>query len=87
MAKKKRGAPPRYDAKVKAQVIEQAKAGRPLAELAQEFGPTPLSIRNWLREVPGAPRQRRTAAAPNGELETLRKQNRMLRDLVIQLLG
>lgn len=86
MAKKK-GAPPRYTAEVKSRVLEAARTGRSLAELSKEFGPSPLSIRNWLRESGPTPRKQRVAAAPTGELEMLRAQNKKLRELVISLLG
>lgn len=54
---------PPYPAEYREQIIELARAGRPLAELAREFGVSTQTLRNWLRPYRGEPAV--AAAAPS----------------------
>ena len=42
---------PAYPPEFKTQIIELARAGRPLSELAREFEPSLQTIRNWIKQA------------------------------------
>jgi transposase len=82
---------PPYPAAFRQQIVELARAGRSVAELAREFGCDASSIRNWVRATePGNARAERGADAPltsseRQELLELRrklKQVQMERDIL-----
>jgi transposase len=76
--KSRRAYPPEF----RQQVVELYHAGRSTTELAQEFGPHPQSIRNWVawakREAEPGNGQSLTPAERE-ELSRLRRENRQLR--------
>ena len=62
-------------------MVELYHAGRSTTELAQDFGPNPQSIRNWVawaKRDAGQGEQRLTPAERE-ELTRLRRENRQLR--------
>jgi len=71
----------RYPPKFRQQIVDQVRAGRPIAELVQEFGCTAATIRNWLRLARKQDmRSVNTELTVNerAELEQLRRENRRL---------
>jgi len=42
---------PPYPQKVRDQIVELARTGRPPSDLAEEFEPTATTIRNWLNQA------------------------------------
>ena len=73
-----------YPAEFRQQVVELYHAGRSTTELAQEFGPPPPSIRNWvawaMRDAgeDGNGKESLTQSERE-ELNRLRRENRQLR--------
>jgi transposase len=72
-----------YPPEFRQQVVELYHAGRSTTELAQDFGPHPQSIRNWVAWA-----KRDAGAVANGgsltpsereELDRLRRENRQLK--------
>ena len=59
---------PPYPAEFREQIVELARAGRPLKQLSREFGVSANSIRNWVHEADGQPQLTPRAAAQNAPL-------------------
>jgi transposase len=82
MANKSRRA---YLPEFRQQVVELYHAGRSTAELAQDFGPHPQSIRNWVawakRDAGAVDKDGKEHLTPceREELSRLRRENRQLR--------
>jgi transposase len=74
-----------YPAEFRQQVVELYHAGRSTTELAQDFGPHPQSIRNWVawakRDAGAAGKNGQESLTPSEreELNRLRRENRQLR--------
>jgi transposase len=74
-----------YTESFKEQMIELAKSGRPLKELAKEFGCHASSIGNWLREADSLSGNSPLSTHDQEELKQLRrrlKQMEMERDIL-----
>jgi len=72
----------RYPPKFRQQIVDLVRAGRPIAELVQQFGCTAATIRNWLRlarKQDGRPVGAELTINERAELERLRRENRQLR--------
>lgn len=68
-----------YDPKLKEEVLERIKtSGKPVAQIAREYGVHPKSIYNWIRS--GIPKSN-----PVLEINRLRKQNEELIKLIGEL--
>ena len=72
---------PTYPPEFRQQIVELARTGRSIAELAREFEPTEKTIRTWIRQA-----DRDEGRDPNGlstderdELRQLRRENRQLK--------
>ena len=72
---------PPYTPEFRRQMVELVRAGRSPEELAQEFGPTAQSIRNWVgqAECVAGRRGNGLTTAEREELHQLRRENRQLR--------
>ncbi len=69
-----------YPPEFRRQIVELAKAGRSISELAAEFEPSGETIRNWIKQADldeGA-RTDGLTSAEREELTRLRKENRRL---------
>ena len=80
---------PPYPAAFREQIVELARAGRGLKQLAREFGVSANSIRNWVHQADGqAPRpaSREVATAPlsNAEREELAELRRRLKQVQME---
>ena len=71
----------RYTPEFRRQMVELHRAGRGIAELAREFGPTPWTIALWVKQA-----ERDTGRGDGGlttneraELTRLRRENRRLK--------
>ncbi len=73
---------PPYPAEYRRRIVELARAGRPLTELAREFEPTLESIRQWVRqaELDEGVRNDGLTTSEREELSRLRRENRILRE-------
>jgi transposase len=71
-----------YAAEYRRRIVELARAGRPLTELAREFEPTLESIRQWVRqaELDAGERSDGLTSSEQEELTRLRRENRVLRE-------
>ena len=74
--------PPPYPAEYRRRIVELARAGRPLTELAREFEPTLESIRQWVKqaELDAGERNDGLTSSEREELTRLRRENRVLRE-------
>ena len=72
---------PPYPAAFREQIIELARSGRSVPELAREFGPSEQTIYAWLRQADRDDGKRADglSSAEREELRRLRKENRQLR--------
>jgi transposase len=72
-----------YPPEFRQQVVELYHAGRSTTELAQDFGPHPQSIRNWVAlaksEASEAGKDGKLTPSERDELNRLRRENRQLR--------
>jgi transposase len=70
--------PPEY----RRRIVELARAGRSLAELAQEFEPTENCIRNWVKQadLDNGRRHDGLTTDERAELTQLRREVRVLRE-------
>jgi|EndMetStandDraft_6_1072998.scaffolds.fasta_scaffold1112031_1 transposase len=74
-----------YPPEFRQQVVELYHAGRSTSELAQDFGPHPQSVRNWVaaekRDAGEAGKDGKGSLTPSEreELNRLRRENRQLR--------
>ena len=73
---------PPYAAEYRRRIVELARAGRPLTELAREFEPTLESIRQWVRQaaLDAGERHDGLTSDEREELTRLRRENRVLRE-------
>ena len=73
---------PPYPAEYRRRIVELARAGRSLQELAREFEPTVESIRQWVRqaELDTGERSDGLTSSEREELTRLRRENRVLRE-------
>jgi transposase len=73
---------PPYAPEYRRRVVELARAGRPLKELAREFEPSVESIRQWVKqaEVDEGVRSDGLTTTEREELTRLRRENRILRE-------
>jgi transposase len=72
---------PPYPAAYRQKVLELARAGKPIPELAEQFEPTEQTIRNWVAQADRDAGKRSDGAtsAEREELARLRRENRQLR--------
>lgn len=70
-----------YPQEFRKRIVELARAGRSVSELAEEFEPTGQTIRNWIRQadVEDGLRSGGTTSEEREELRRLRKENRRLK--------
>jgi transposase len=73
---------PPYPPEYRRRIVELARSGRPIKELAREFGVTANSIRNWLKqaELDAGRRSDGLSSDEREELNRLRRECRMLRE-------
>jgi transposase-like protein len=73
---------PQYDPEFRQTILELLHSGRMLKSLAEEFGCTEQSIRNWQRQGGRAVRERKEglSSEEKEELARLRREVRMLRE-------
>ena len=71
-----------YPAEYRRRMVELARAGRPLKELAREFEPSLESIRQWVRQaaLDSGERSDGLTSTEREELTRLRRENRVLRE-------
>ena len=71
---------PRYAPEYRQRIIELARAGRSLSELARQFEPTVETIRLWVKqaELDEGVRSDGLTTAERAELNRLRRENRVL---------
>ena len=71
-----------YAAEYRRRIIELARAGRSINELAREFEPSANAIREWVKQaaLDEGLRSDGLTTAEREELTRLRRENRMLRE-------
>ena len=71
---------PPYPTEFRQQIVELARAGRSVPELAAEFEPSGETIRNWIKQadLDAGTRTDGLTSAEREELSRLRKENRRL---------
>lgn len=71
---------PPYPPEFRRQIVELARAGRSVPELAAEFEPSGQTIRNWIKQAEREEGRRTDGltSAEREELRRLRKENRRL---------
>ena len=69
-----------YPAEFRRQIVELARAGRSVTELATEFEPSGETIRNWIKQadLDAGTRTDGLTSVEREELRRLRKENRRL---------
>ena len=72
---------PPYPADFREQIVELVRAGGKPADLAKEFGPSPVSIRAWVRQADRDEGLRKDGLTTDEreELRRLRRENRQLK--------
>lgn len=72
---------PAYPPEFKTQIIELARSGRSLPELAREFEPTLQTIQNWVKQadLDDGLRQDGSTSCELDELRELRQENKRLK--------
>jgi transposase len=72
---------PPYPAEFREQIVELVRAGAKPADLAKEFGPSPVSIRAWVRQADRDEGKRDDGLTTDEreELRKLRRENRQLK--------
>ena len=72
---------PPYPSEYRRQILELVRAGRGPEELAREFEPTALTIKNWLKQadLDEGRRHDGLTTAERQELARLRRENKQLR--------
>ena len=72
---------PPYPAEFREQIVELVRAGGKPADLAKEFGPSPVSIRAWVRQADRDEGRRKDGLTTDEreELTRLRRENRQLK--------
>lgn len=73
---------PRYPLEYRRRIIELARAGRKIEELAREFEPSANAIRKWVKQsaVDEGLRSDGLSTSEREELNRLRRENRILRE-------
>lgn len=73
---------PPYPPEYRRRIIELARAGRSISELARQFEPTANSIREWVKqaELDNGKRSDGLTTEEREELNRLRRENRVLRE-------
>ena len=73
---------PPYPAEYRRRLVELARAGRSLQELAREFEPSVETIRQWVRQagLDTGERSDGLTSSEREELTRLRRENRVLRE-------
>ena len=76
------GTHPRYAPEYRQRIIELARAGRSVSELARQFEPTVETIRTWVKqaELDEGLRSDGLTTDERTELNGLRRENRVLRE-------
>jgi transposase len=76
------GTHPPYAPEYRQRIIELARAGRSVQELAREFEPSANAIRNWVRQIAldDGLRSDGLTTTAREELNRLRRENRVLRE-------
>ena len=76
------GTHPPYPPEYRRRIVELARAGRTIPELAREFEPSPNAIRYWLRQggLDKGLRSDGITTDERRELHRLRRRNRVLRE-------
>ena len=72
--------PPRYPLEYRRRIIELARAGRKVEELAREFEPSANAIRKWVKQasLDEGLRSDGLTTSEHEELNRLRRENRVL---------
>ena len=72
---------PPYPQEFRDRIVELARAGRSVSELAEEFEPSDQTIRSWIKkaDIEDGTRSDGTTAAEREELRELRKELRRLK--------
>jgi transposase len=72
---------PPYPAAYRQKILELARGGKPIAELAEQFEPTEQTIRNWVAQADRDAGKRSDGATSveREELARLRRENRQLK--------
>jgi transposase len=72
---------PPYPAEYRNKIVELARAGRPIPEIAEQFEPTGQTIRNWIAQADrdAGKRSDGVTSAEREELTRLRRENRQLK--------
>jgi len=73
---------PRYPLEYRRRIIELARAGRKIEQLAREFEPSANAIRKWIRQaaLDEGLRSDGLSTSEREELNRLRRENRILRE-------
>ncbi len=73
---------PRYPLEYRRRIVELARAGRKIDELAREFEPSANAIRKWVKQaaLDEGLRSDGLTTSEREELNRLRRENRMLRE-------
>ena len=73
---------PPYSPEFRQKMVELVRSGRTPEELAKEFEPSSISIRNWVAKAEGSKvsKAKDFQDTDQKELERLRKENRILRE-------
>ena len=73
---------PRYAPEYRQRIIELARAGRSVSELARQFEPTAETIRQWIKQagLDDGLRSDGLTTSEREELNRLRRENRVLRE-------
>ena len=76
------GTHPPYAPEYRRRIIEMARAGRSVQELAREFEPSANAIRNWVKQtaLDEGLRSDGLTTTEREELNRLRRENRVLRE-------
>jgi transposase len=71
-----------YAAEYRRRLVELARAGRPIQQLAREFEPTANAIRKWVKQagLDEGLRSDGLTTSEREELNRLRRENRVLRE-------
>ncbi len=72
---------PAYPAAYRNKIVELARAGRPIAEIAEQFEPSEQTIRNWIAQADRDEGKRADglSTVEREELTRLRRENRQLK--------
>ena len=73
---------PPYPPEYRRRIVDLARAGRPISQLAREFEATGNSVRNWIKQadLDDGRRSDGLTTDERAELAQLRRENRILRE-------